>query len=167
MEKCTFRVGQMFLQFPDTCIHDCKRLSVLGSNIRFLPVMELGCKNLVTLFLGKLELKEITESFLCGLTSVRVRVLDLGDTQIKSLPLSLWELRQLKFLNLSWNEIENVGECIGNLSSLHFLNLIHCIKFKSLSSQIVKLKNLRYFDFSECDNLRLILKEITILPTMK
>ena len=71
---------------------------------------------------------------------------------MKSFPLSLWELRQLKFLNLSWMEIENVDECIGNLSSLQFLNPSHCMKFKSLPSQIVKLKNMRYFDFSECDN---------------
>ena len=59
VEKCVFKAGQMFQQFPDTRIRKCKRLSVLGSNIRFFPAMELGCQNLVTLFLGKLELKEI------------------------------------------------------------------------------------------------------------
>ena len=76
VEKCVFMEGQMFQQFPDTRIHDCKRLSFLGSNIRLLPVMELGCQNLVTLFLGKLELKEILEAFLHSLTSLRV--LDLA-----------------------------------------------------------------------------------------
>ena len=57
MEKCVFRAGQMFQQFPDTRIHDYKLLSVLGSNIRFLPAIESGCQNLMTLFLKKLELK--------------------------------------------------------------------------------------------------------------
>ena len=57
VEKCVFRVGQMFQQFPDTRIHDYKLLSVLGSNIRFLPAIESGCQNLMTLFLKKLELK--------------------------------------------------------------------------------------------------------------
>ena len=57
VEKCVFRVGQMFQQFPDTRIHDYKLLSVLGSNIRFLSEMELGCQKSMTLFLGKLELK--------------------------------------------------------------------------------------------------------------
>lgn len=162
-EKCVFRARQMLQQFPlSRGINDCKRISVVGSNIKSLPAWELGCQQLVTLFLGKLELKEIPEAFLGGLTSLRV--LDLGGTQVKSLPLSLWELRELKFLNLSWTQIENLDERIGNLSSLQFLNLSHCMKLKSLPSQIVKLKNLRYFDFSECDNLRLIPKEITILP---
>ena len=57
VEKCVFRASQMFQQFLNTRIHDYKLLSVLGSNIRFLSEMELGCQKLVTLFLEKLELK--------------------------------------------------------------------------------------------------------------
>ena len=121
--------------------------------------MELRCQNLVTLFFGKLELKEIPQAFLCYLTSLRV--LDLSCTQMKSLTLSLWEPRQLKFLNLSWTEIENVDERIGNLSSLQFLNLIFCMKFKSLPSEIVKLKSLRYFDFSEISGILILASVIT------
>lgn len=165
-ENCVFRAGQMLQQFPEIVI-DCKRISVLGNGIKSLPTQELRCQKLVTLFLGKLELKEIPElneipeAFLQGLTSLKV--LDLSGTQLKSLPLSLWELRQLEFLNLSWTEIANLHEGIGNLSSLRFLNISHCSKLKSLPSQIGKLGNLKYFDFSNCNNLKVNPKEITKL----
>jgi disease resistance protein RPS2 len=159
-----FRAGQMLQQFPDIGI-DGKRISVLGNNINSLPAQELRCQKLVTLFLGKSELKEIPEAFLHGLTSLKV--LDLGGTQLKSLPLSLWELKQLEFLNLSWTEIENLHGGTGNLYSLQFLYISHCIKLRSLPSQIGKLESLKYLDYSNCDNLKVVPKEITRLSNCK
>ena len=112
MKKCVFREGQMFQQFPDVGIHECKTLSVWVVILGFSPRNGIGMSKLGDSFPRKTRIeRNFTWPHFCAGVGSR-------GTQMKSSPLSLWELRQLKFLNLRWTEIKNVAELIGNLSSL-------------------------------------------------
>jgi disease resistance protein RPS2 len=159
-ENCVFRASQRLRHFPDIENQAvCKRLSVYDNNITSLPTKELRCPKLVSLFLGKNEeLKEIPEGFFLNFTSLRVLELSIP---VKSLPTSLWQLTHLEFLNLSWTEIEDISEDIGNLSSLQFLYLGYCRNLKALPSQVADLENMQYLYIKGCYNLREIPDEIT------
>jgi len=167
-ENCVLRAGQSLQHFPHIPASDnCKRISVWGNYIESLPTMELKCPKLVSLFLGlNRPLKEIPEAFLLNFTSLRV--LNLQQLPIKSLPTSLWQLTQLEYLCLSGTYIEDISEEIGNLLNLQFLNLRRCMYLKSLPSQIGELQNLKYLDISECISIELPLPdEITKLSHCK
>jgi hypothetical protein len=73
-ENCLLRAGQSLQHFPGIpSSDDCKRISILGNDIKSLPEKELRCPKLVSLNLGvKERLKEILEEFLLNLTSLRV-----------------------------------------------------------------------------------------------
>eukprot|EP00253_Pinus_taeda_P009811 PITA_09811 len=149
--------------FPDIeTRHNCRRLSLFGSNITSLPDMELRCPKLVSLFLPlNLELKEIPEAFLLNL--VFLRVLCLSNTGLKLLPKSLWQLKQLEYLDLNHIQIEYVDSGIGNLSNLQFLYLNGCKRLKSLPCEMRDLKNLKFLDLNGCRKLQVIPPEIRLL----
>lgn len=162
-ENCLLRAGQTLQHFPEIEIkQDWKRISVYGNDIESLPERELRCSEIVSLILtGNRRLREVPEAFLHNLTSLRV--LDLSETQIESLPTTLWQLKQLAFLNLSSTEIEEIPEGIGNLSGLKFLYLNGCWKLKALSSHIGELKILKYLDIRLCKNLKMIPHELAMM----
>lgn len=158
-ENCSFVAGYSghFYEIPRDC-----RTVVFNNNTTFLRSFELGCPNLVTLILrANRGLKQIPEAFLFNLSSLKV--LDLSQTQLKSLPVSLWQLTQLEFLNLSDTKIAELPGGIVHLSQLRFLYLAFCEKLKSLTPEIGKLKNLKYLDLSMCDGLVVIPDEILTL----
>jgi len=67
---------------------------------------------------------------------------------IKSLPLALFELKDLKYLNLSYCEIIELPPKIGKLTNLTSLNLRNN-KLTALSPEITKLIGLTYLDLGE------------------
>jgi Leucine-rich repeat (LRR) protein len=122
-ENCVLRAGQSLQHFPDIPASDnCRRISVMGNDIKSLPAKELRCPNLVSLAMGEnMGLKEIPEAFFLNLTSLRV--LAINGISMQSLRLSLWQLTLLEYLSLGFTEIEDISEEIGNLSYLQFLYL--------------------------------------------
>ena len=82
-ENCVLRARQSLQHFPHIPgSENCRRISVLGNNIKALPAKELRCPNLVALYLGENEgLQEILEEFLLDLTSLRV--LDFHGTVVR------------------------------------------------------------------------------------
>lgn len=166
-ENWSCMAGKRLQHFPVTEIKfDCKRISVYGNNITSLPSTGLKCPNLVTLILTQnRELKEVPESFLIDLPSLRV--LDLSHTQVKSVPTSLWQLRELRSLNLSYTQIEILSEAIRNLSNLQFFYLVNCTNLRSLPSQIGELRNLVCLDLWNSPHLKEIPPEIRSLSNCK
>ena len=142
-ENCVFRAGQSLQHFPDIPgLDNCKRISVMGIDIKSLSAKELRCPKLVSLLMAANKgLKEIPEAFFLNLTSLRVLAID--DLSMQSLPSSLWQLTRLEWLYLAFSEIEDISEEIGNLSYLQFLYLNYCKNLKSFSSRIGELKNLK------------------------
>lgn len=159
-ENCVMRAGQSLQHFPDIKDpHNCKRISVSGNDFTSLSAAELKCPKLVCLLLERnYQLKDIPQAFFLNFPSLRV--LDLFEISMKSLPTSLWQLTQLEWLTLDLSEINEISEDIGNLSHLQFLRLWHCQKLKSLPSQMGELKNLKHLEMWPCpptlvtDNLR-------------
>ncbi|XP_042467161.1 putative disease resistance protein RGA3 [Zingiber officinale] len=73
----------------------------------------------------------------------RLRVLDLCDTSIDSLPDSLTKLLHLKYLGLDRTKIRRLPESIKCLANLQTLNLSGCESLHELPKGITRLINLR------------------------
>ncbi|KAF7065167.1 hypothetical protein CFC21_071317 [Triticum aestivum] len=82
-----------------------------------------------------------------------LRVLDLRDTQVESIPKTLGRLLQLRYLNLSNTEIRKLPQSIGNLMMLQFLILQNCPYLTQMTSHVGRLENLRGLDFSGAPKL--------------
>ena len=81
-----------------------------------------------------------------------IRLLDLHDTHIKTLPRSIGKLRHLRYLDLSNNSIKILPNSITRLHNLQTLRLSGC-RIKKLPKKINKLVNLRYLEMNGCRDL--------------
>jgi Leucine-rich repeat (LRR) protein len=82
-----------------------------------------------------------------------LRVLDLRDTQVETIPKMLGRLLQLRYLNLSNTRITKLPQTIGTLMMLQFLILRNCPCLTKVTSHVGRLKNLRSLDISGTPNL--------------
>ncbi|KAL9400540.1 hypothetical protein Peur_009501 [Populus x canadensis] len=88
-----------------------------------------------------------------------LRVLVLSHLGMKEVPPLIEKLKQLKYLDLSNNEMEALSNSVTNLVNLQVLKLNGCRKLKELPRDIGKLINLRhldvgcYLDDDLCENL--------------
>ncbi|KAK1258513.1 Disease resistance protein [Acorus gramineus] len=98
--KLLVRAGGKLQHMPeDTEWEQVERISFMSSDLSSLP-MKPTCAELTTLFLqSNPALKVIPNSFFAKMS--RLRVLDLSNTEIQSLPMSLFALLNLQGLNLS------------------------------------------------------------------
>ncbi|GMH24643.1 hypothetical protein Nepgr_026486 [Nepenthes gracilis] len=90
---------------------------------------------------------QIISSFEC------LRVLDLHNLGIESLPSSIGKLVHLRYLDLSHLPIKELPVSITNLQNLETLKLIDCYKLTKLPMNMKKLINLRHLDVTGCFNL--------------
>ncbi|XP_077244428.1 disease resistance protein At4g27190-like isoform X2 [Tasmannia lanceolata] len=99
------------------------RASFVGGELNEIPELLETCSNLSTLFLQKNPLNKIPKDIFLGLKALRV--LNLSDTKIKSLPKEVGELNNLRVLNLSeMRELERIeAQTISRLSSLEVLDM--------------------------------------------
>ncbi|KAH0457269.1 hypothetical protein IEQ34_015176 [Dendrobium chrysotoxum] len=74
-----------------------------------------------------------------------LRVLQINDVNIESIPNSIGNLIHLRYLNLDDTNIKELPESIGSLTNLQFLNLRGCLYLTTLPKAITKLQNLRRF----------------------
>ncbi|XP_031485999.1 putative disease resistance protein RGA3 [Nymphaea colorata] len=87
-----------------------------------------------------------------------LRVLDLGGTDIISLPDSVGELKLLRYLDVSLTHIRELPESTSKLCNLQTLKVIFCKKLLKLPNALGNMIQLRHLLFDYCDS-------ITYLPT--
>uniref|UniRef100_A0A8D0BVH6 Leucine rich repeat and sterile alpha motif containing 1 n=1 Tax=Salvator merianae TaxID=96440 RepID=A0A8D0BVH6_SALMN len=82
------------------------------------------------------------------LNLITVKVLDLHDNQLASLPADIGQLTSLQVLNVEKNLLKALPDSIGDLVQLQTLNL-KCNKLKALPPTLPGLRSLRTLDISE------------------
>ena len=98
-----------------------------------------------------------------------MRVLDLHGLNMKMLPNTLGTLMHLKYLDLSFNDIEVLPSCIIKLVNLHTLKLFQCKKLRELHVDIQNLVSLKHLEINGCENLTHMpcrLGQLTSLQTL-
>lgn len=156
------RAGLGLRAFPHRPQHR-QRVSVRCNQIESVREHHLY-KRLVSLILSTNPLTcDVQGSFLNNLKSLRI--LDLSNTQIESVPKFLPELRvldlsntkiesvptsftRLEFLTLRGTCIKELPSQIGNLSDLEFLDVSGCKYLTSLPEEISQLRSLRRLHLS-------------------
>ncbi|XP_066467026.1 E3 ubiquitin-protein ligase LRSAM1 [Tiliqua scincoides] len=85
----------------------------------------------------------------CSLLNlITVKVLDLHDNQLTSLPVDIGQLTSLQVLNVERNLLKTLPDSIGDLVQLQTLN-VKANKLKELPSTVGNLRSLRTLDISE------------------
>ncbi|KAK3408830.1 hypothetical protein EUGRSUZ_J00988 [Eucalyptus grandis] len=135
-----------------------ERVSFVSSSIETLSDQEMECPNVISLFLQcNSLLHNIPENFLRGFRAVKV--MNLGGTQIRTLPISLLHLRDLRALLLrGCNHLEELPP-LGCLTKLDILDL-HDTSIKHLPEGMDQLTNLRKLDLSYTLNLEFVRPEM-------
>ncbi|XP_065867666.1 putative disease resistance protein RGA1 [Euphorbia lathyris] len=100
----------------------------------------------------------------------RLRVLDMHCLGIEKLPCSIGELKHLRYLDVSNNNLlERLPDSISNLLNLQTLLLSRCERLVELPRGLVKLVNLRHLVINKCSRLAQMppgLGELTSLRTL-
>ncbi|KAF8008947.1 hypothetical protein BT93_J0061 [Corymbia citriodora subsp. variegata] len=131
-----------------------ERVSFMRNGIKALSDQEIDCPKVISIFLQYNSfLQTIPESFLRGFGALKV--MNLGGTQIRSLPVSLLRLQDLRALLLrSCNHLEELPP-LGILTKLSILDL-HDTSIKKLPEGMDQLTNLRKLDLSYTLNLEFV-----------
>ncbi|KAK2535071.1 Lrsam1 [Columba livia] len=104
----------------------------------------------------------------CSLLSlITVKVLDLHNNQLASLPADIGQLTSLQVLNLERNLLKCLPQSIGDLAQLQMLN-VKGNKLKELPATVSGLRSLRTLDLSEnaLQELPRVLAHVRTLETL-
>lgn len=124
-----------------------KRLSFMFNELNMLPEYLAECPAASTLLLqGNRSLEHIPDKFLQALTSLKV--LDLSDCGIKSLPIALARLVELQALILAHGKCLQEIPLVGGLAKLQVLNC-RSTNIEALPEGMERLTNLRQLDLSQ------------------
>ncbi|KAL6268986.1 hypothetical protein ACE6H2_025897 [Prunus campanulata] len=136
-----------------------ERVSLIQHQLSALPEQP-QCSGILTLLLQENKsLTKIPVSFFACMQNLRV--LDLHDTRIMSLPSSISSLIKLRGLYLNdCGELENIPADIGKLQSLEIFDISRT-KIRNLPKEIQELTNLKCLRVSFEQNL-ISLEELTI-----
>ncbi|CAL5405679.1 unnamed protein product [Camellia sinensis] len=128
------------------------RVSFMENEIIRLPDCAIRCPKVSSLLLqGNLPLEIVPEAFLLGFPALRV--LNLSETRIHTLPLSVIQLHKLEALLLQG--CQNLKE-LPPLGTLHRLQVLDCssTNLEALPEGMENLTDLRLLDLSETHHLR-------------
>ncbi|XP_030962680.1 putative disease resistance protein RGA4 isoform X1 [Quercus lobata] len=90
-----------------------------------------------------------------------IRLLDLHNMGIKTIPSSIKKLKHLRYLDLSHNKaIEMLPNSIVKLYNLQTLKLSQCDNLKELPRDINKLVNLRFLEIDQFSRLRFVWDDV-------
>jgi Leucine-rich repeat (LRR) protein len=83
-----------------------------------------------------------------------LRMLDLSNRNLDSVPSSIRELKHLRYLDLSNNQkMKKLPDSINRLHNLQTLILFSCYSLEELPRDIKKLVNLRHLEINDCHAL--------------
>lgn len=164
--KCFFKSGQNVRDFPvEEDTKGWARMSLMKNTLRSLPIT-FTCSSVLVLTLRvNPGIDAVPGSFLQGMPSLRV--LDLSDTRITSLPSSIGDMKQLASLQLFRTGIRELPESIGDLNRLQFLNVGFCEQLQCLPKRITELKSLRALDIWGCKKLSFLPRGISELVSLE
>ncbi|KAE8125072.1 hypothetical protein FH972_019909 [Carpinus fangiana] len=130
----------------------CKEFSIRGGDFHELP-NEMECPELRFLYVnGGNRSLHIPENFFQGME--RLKVLDLTQMQLSSLPSSLPLVKNLRTLCLDGCALDDIA-VIGELKNLVILSLLGS-HISKLPREIGLLTRLRLLDLSDCSKLKVI-----------
>ncbi|GFZ06589.1 hypothetical protein Acr_18g0007590 [Actinidia rufa] len=135
------QVGVGLDQMPDIEFSkSVKRVSFMDNRIKWLPNFLIECPKVSSLLLqGNLPLEIVPEGFLLGFPALQV--LNLSETGIHTLPLSLLDLQDLQALLLQ--------RCMENLTNLRLLDLSGTHRLRHIGKGILsQLSNLEIIDMT-------------------
>ncbi|GKV15117.1 hypothetical protein SLEP1_g25917 [Rubroshorea leprosula] len=159
------KVGMNLVELPDEhgWVKDPEKLFLMGNNILKVPVsLPPKCLNLSTLILSSNpNLLEIPESFFGEMLALKV--LDLSNTAIETLPNSISKLENLSALRLQHCMKLKYLPPLANLRGLKKLDL-HKAGIEVVPQGMGMLISLEYLDLLFCQNLKEI--PIGILPNL-
>lgn len=166
-QKCFFKAGQSVSVFPiEEQSKGWLRMSFIYNSLRSLPREAFACSSILVLTLKQNSgIKNVPGSFLQGMPSLRV--LDLSDTRITSLPSCIGDLKHLVSLQLYRTDIRELPESIGDLNKLQFLNVGFCGQLGYLPKRITELKCLIALDIWGCKRLSFIPRGISELVSLE
>ncbi|KAJ4713064.1 Disease resistance protein [Melia azedarach] len=152
----TFMVnaGIRLLDFPSRNTYaDLTGISLMCNDIHEVPDHGLECPKLQALLLQQNSALVIPSNFFQGMKDLKV--LDLSDTKLLSLPQSLSFLANLRTLCLSRCKLGDDLSVIGELTRLEILNLSRS-DIKEIPASFSQLSQLRLLEMNLCNNLKLI-----------
>ncbi|GLT50784.1 hypothetical protein SLA2020_242460 [Shorea laevis] len=159
------KAGMNLVELPDEhgWVKDTKKLSLMENNIlKVPPSLPPKCLSLSTLILSSNpNLSEIPESFFGEMLALKV--LDLSNTAIETLPNSISKLENLSALRLQHCMKLKYLPSLANLRGLKKLDL-HEAGIEVVPQGMGMLISLEYLDLLFCQNLREI--PTGILPNL-
>ncbi|RWR91521.1 putative disease resistance protein isoform X1 [Cinnamomum micranthum f. kanehirae] len=149
-------------------VENMKRVSLMDNKIKVLSGQPM-CPQLTTLFLqGNNRLTEISNSFFENMQGLRV--VDLSQTQINSLPESFFALKNLRVLRLDSCQNLHKVPCLATLKHLRVLSLDRTL-IQELPQGIEELVNLRKLRLNHTSRLNLfpagIIPKLTLLEELE
>lgn len=99
----------------------------------------------------KVEKKSSLKRLISGFRYLRV--LDLHDLKIVTVPNFIGKLKYLKYLDLSENDIKVLPSSIIRLLNLETIKLSRCIKLRELPKEIHKMVSLKHLEIDGCKSL--------------
>jgi len=138
-----------------------RHLSIYGRKSRVVGSIQLqGIKSLKTF---------LTPTSHCSPPQVlkchSLRVLDFQ--LLKELSSSIFRLKHLRYLNLSWGKFEALPKSLCKLLNLVILKLDYCQSLKRLSGGLVQLKALQHLSLNNCYSLLRLPQHIRMLDSLK
>ncbi|XP_019178928.1 PREDICTED: putative disease resistance protein RGA3 isoform X2 [Ipomoea nil] len=113
----------------------------------------------------RLSPEELIPDLFNGLKSVRL--LGLRGCKLRELPKEIGNLLHLRYINLSWSNVEKLPDTVCSLENLQTLDLEGCDRFSRLPDKIGDLSQLRYINLSYCEQVEELPKGIGNLINLR
>ncbi|CAL9010699.1 unnamed protein product, partial [Prunus brigantina] len=138
-----------------------------GSHTSLLaPVSSENCKNMRTLATFGSRITTLDPDFILQLKGIRT--LSLSNNEIEELPKEIGELIHLRYVDLSGNyPLVELPNTLCNLYNLQTLRLNWCPRLAKLPKDMDKLINLKNLHVKGCDELKYLPKGIGRLTSLR